>query len=434
MLATVAIPAVAQLGDFNPRPEPRGLYAIRGARIVPVSGPVIESGNVVIAPNGTIQAVGANASIPDGAKTIDGKGLSVYPGMMETYGTLGLNEIPDGVVQLNDASETGSFNPNVHAYYGFNTHSAHIGVTRVVGITHVISSPRGGILAGQATLVNLAGDNIANMAVVPDIAMVLNYPRPGGGGRGGRGFAAQQQATPAVPGATPLDSLRRMLRDAEAYANAHDAYAKDKSLPRPATDVVLEGLTATVRGKMPVMIQADAANEIRDAVTFASQNHLKLIIVGGRAATQPQIATMLKQNNVPVIVTGVRNLPGNEDDAYDVNYSMPKRLQDAGVTFAISSGESEGNLRDLPYVAGMASAYGLSKDDALKSVTLWPAQIFGVADKFGSIEVGKIANLVVTNGDILEPRTQTKALFIGGQPVPLGTKHTYMFELYRNRP
>src|SRR3954471_7048132 len=278
MLAAAAVPAAAQLGDFNPRPEPKGLYAIRGARIVPVSGPVIENGNVVIAPNGTIQAVGANAAIPDGAKTIDGKGLSVYPGMMETYGTLGLNEIPDGVVQLNDASETGSFNPNVHAYYGFNTHSAHIGVTRVVGITHVISSPRGGILAGQATLVNLAGDNIANMAVVPDIAMVLNYPRAGGGGRGGRGFGAQQQAAP-TSGPTPLDSLRRMLRDAEAYANAQDAYAKDKSLPRPAKDVVLEGLTATVRGRMPVMVQADAANEIRDAVNFAVQNHLKLIIV-----------------------------------------------------------------------------------------------------------------------------------------------------------
>src|SRR3954465_4606691 len=209
MLAVAALPAAAQLGDFNPRPEPKGLYAIRGARIVPVSGPVIENGNVVIAPNGTIQAVGANAPIPNGAKTIDGKGLSVYPGMMETYGTMGLNEIPDGVVQMNDASETGSFNPNVHAYFGFNSHSAHIGATRVVGITNIISRPNGGVISGQAMLVNLAGDTPAQMSLVRDIAMVINMPGGGGGGRGGRGGQVAQ-ATAPVAGRTPMDSLRSM--------------------------------------------------------------------------------------------------------------------------------------------------------------------------------------------------------------------------------
>jgi imidazolonepropionase-like amidohydrolase len=431
LLVIALTPLQAQLGDFNPRPEPKGVYAIRDARIVTVSGPMIERGNIVIGADGRIQAVGANAAIPNGAKTIDGNGLSVYPGMMETVTTLGLNEIPDGVVQLNDAAELGSFNPNVRAVFGFNAHSAHIGVTRVVGVTTVVSRPTGGILSGQAALMNLAGDTPNQMAIVPSIAMALNYPRAGGGGRGG-GRGGAPAATPATGGMTPLDSLKSMLRDALTYANAHDAYAKDRSLPRPARDVVLEGLVPVVRGQMLVMISADAANDIRDAVNFAVQNNFKPIIIGGREAVR--VAALLKQHNVPVLVNGVRALPGNEDDPYDANFSLPAKLAAAGIRFAISSGEEQGSERELPYVAGTAAAYGLSKDDALKAVTLWPAEIFGVADRLGSIEVGKLANLVVTNGDLLEPRTQTKALFIGGQPVPLGSKHTYMFEMYRDRP
>jgi imidazolonepropionase-like amidohydrolase len=429
----IAAPAGAQLGDYNALPGPHGVYAIRNAKIYPVSGPVIEKGNIVIGADGKIQAVGATTAIPNGAKTLDGTGLSVYPGMMESVSTMGLNEIPDGVVQMNDASESGSFNPNVHAYFGFNSHSAHIGVTRVVGITNIISRPNGGVISGQAMLVNLAGDTPAQMALVRDIAMVINMPGAGGGGRGGgRGGQVAQQAAPTPGRMTPLDSLRAMLRDAEAYGNAQDAYVKDKTLPRPSRDVVLEGLVPLVRGTMPALMPAETAAEIREAVNFAEQNHFKPIILGGRQSLQ--VADFLKQHNVPVIITGVLNLPGGEDDPYDINYSLPGKLAAAGVRFAISSGSEQGSERNLPYVAGMAAAFGLSKDDAVKAVTLWPAQIFGVGDKIGSIEVGKLANLVMTTGDLLEARTDTKALFINGQPVPLSSKHTYMFELFKDRP
>ena len=146
------------------------------------------------------------------------------------------------------------------------------------------------------------------------------------------------------------------------------------------------------------------------------------------------MADFLKQHNVPVIITGVLSLPSGEDDPYDINYSLPSKLVAAGVRFAISSGQEAGSERDLPYVAGMAAAFGLSKDDAVRAVTLWPAQIFGAGDKLGSIEVGKIANLVVTTGDILEAKTDTKALFINGQPVPLSSKHVYMWQLFKDRP
>ena len=427
----IAAPARAQLGDYNALPGPHGVYAIRNVKIYPVSGPVIEKGNVVIGADGKIQAVGATAAIPNGAKTLDGTGLTVYPGMMESVSTLGLNEIPGGVVQMNDASEIGSFNPNVHAYFGLNSHSAHIGVTRVVGVTNIISRPNGGIISGQAMLVNLAGDTPAQMSLVRDIAMVINLPGGSGGGRGGGCGLPVHQAAP-VPGHTPMYSLRAMLCDAEAYGNAHDAYAKDKTLPRPSRDVVLEALVPLVRGQMPALMAAETVNEIRDAVNFAEQNHFKPIILGGRQALQA--ADFLKQHNVPVIITGVLSLPPGEDDPYDLNYSLPGKLAAAGVRFAISSGAEQGSERDLPYVAGMAAAFGLSKEDAVRAVTLWPAQIFGVADKIGSIEVGKLANLVMTTGDLLEARTDTKALFINGQPVPLSSKHTYMFELFKDRP
>jgi imidazolonepropionase-like amidohydrolase len=229
-----------------------------------------------------------------------------------------------------------------------------------------------------------------------------------------------------------MDSLRTILRDAEAYGKAIDAAEKDKTLPRVQRDVVLASLVPAVRGQMPVIFTADRASDIRAAVAFAKEMKLKPIILGGGDAWQ--VASFLKENDVPVIVTGVMDLPRREDDPYDVNYASPGRLQKAGVRFAITSGDAGSETRNLPYVAGMASAYGLPKDEALKSVTLYPAQIMGVGDKFGSIEVGKIANLVVTDGDLLEARTNTKYLFIDGRPVPLDTKHTELNNTFKDRP
>jgi imidazolonepropionase-like amidohydrolase len=223
-----------------------------------------------------------------------------------------------------------------------------------------------------------------------------------------------------------------MLRDADAYARAHDAYAKNTSLPRPARDVVLASLVPMLRGEVPVLFSADAAADIRAAVTFARDHKLKPIILGGREALA--VAPLLKQHDVPVIVTSVLALPSGEDDAYDINYSLPAKLAAAGVRFAIATGDGGAETRDLPYVAGMASAFGLSKEAALRAVTMAPAQIFGVDRELGSIEVGKRANLVVTTGDLLEARTDTRALFIDGRPVPLSSKHTYLFEMFKDRP
>jgi imidazolonepropionase-like amidohydrolase len=433
-LAAFASVAHAQLGSFNPNPGPQGTFALRGGHIVTVSGADIPSGTVIIS-GGKITAVGANVPIPSGAQTIDVSGLMVYPGMIETGSSVGLSEIGQGVVATVDIQEVGSFNPNAQAFYGIDPHSAHIGVARVVGITTVVSRPTGGIISGQAALMNLAGDTPPKMAVNPRIALVIELPKSGFGGRGFARAAALQQGSPADANRVrqlQMDSLRTMLRDAEAYGKAHAAYTKDKSIPRPAHDVVLESMLPAISGQMPVIFPADRANDIRDAVTFAEEMHLKPIIMGGQEA--PAVAAFLKQHNVPVIVTAVLKLPSREDDPYDVNYSIPAKLAAAGVQFAISTGDKGSEIRTMPYNAGMAAAHGLSKTDALKSVTLWPAQIFGVADKMGSIDVGKMANIVVTTGDLLEAKTDTKYLFIDGRQVPLDSKHTQLNAQFKDRP
>jgi imidazolonepropionase-like amidohydrolase len=434
-LLTLAANASAQLGSYNPAPGPQATFAITNAHIYPVSGPEIPNGTVVIS-GGKIQAIGANAAIPAGAQVIDAKGLNVYPGMMDGGTSIGLSEIPQGAASTVDISEVGSFNPNSQAYYGINPHSAHVGVARVVGITSVISRPTGGIISGQAALINLAGWTVPAMTINPRIAMVIELPGSGGGRRGGGGgaaaFLAGQAGNANVLRTRQLDSLKQMLRDADAYGKAIDAYAKDKTIPRPKHDAVLESLVPAVRGQQEVMFPADRAADIRAAVAFAEEFKLKPIIVGGREAVS--VAAFLKQHDVPVLYTGILQLPGREDDPYDINFSVPAKLAAAGVKFAITSGDCCSEVRNLPSVAGMASAYGLSRADALRAVTLGPAQIFGVSDKLGSLEVGKIANVVVTDGDMLEAKTNTRYLFIDGRMVPLDTKHTQLYEQFKGKP
>jgi imidazolonepropionase-like amidohydrolase len=328
-----------------------------------------------------------------------------------------------------DNVETGRFNPNAQAIWGINPHSAHIGVTRVAGVTHVISRPSGGLVSGQAALINLAGYTAPAMAVVPRMAMVIQLPSSGGGGGfgggGGGGGNAQAARTAA------LDSLEQLLDDAEAYGRAMEAAARDASLPRPTTDIILASLVPVVRGEMPAMFPAETQADIRAAVEFARKRKIKPIIVGARDAWR--MTAFLKEHDVPVVFARTMSLPTRDDDPYDAQYAAPAALAAAGVRFAIASGEPDPDIRNLPYVAGMASAFGLDRDAALRAVTLSPAEIFGVADRLGSLEVGKMANLVVTDGDLLEARTNTRYLFIDGRNVPVTSKHTELFDTFKDR-
>ena len=405
-----------------------GTFAIVNARIVTVSGAVIENGTVLIQ-GGKIAAVGANLSVPANAEKIDGKGLSVYPGMIDAGTNLGLAEIPLGANATMDVSETGDMNANAKAITGINPHSSHINVTRVNGITTVLSLPTGGTIAGQSAIINLWGATQAEMAVEPTFSLVINFPRISTF----LGFGQPQiEFSEAVKRRdTRLEALKKTFKDAESYARIKDAYEKDKTLPSPVTDLRLEAMIPYIRGEKPVIFTAERERDIRGVVKFVEDTKVKGIILGGQDAWKA--ADGLKKNNIPVIYTNIFNLPVLDDDSYDYLYESPSKLQQAGVKFAISTGNDGAQVRDLPYQAGLAGAYGLSKDEALKSVTLYPAQILGIADKFGSIEQGKIANIVVTDGDLLEPRTNIKYLFINGRLIPLTSRHTELYEQFKDR-
>src|ERR1041384_4312254 len=240
---------------------PRGTYAIRNAHIVTVSGPDIENGTLVIR-DGKIEAVGANVSVPAGAQTIDGTGLSVYPGMIDAGTNMGLVEVPQGANGTVDTSEVGELNPNAKAIIAVNPHSAHIAVTRVEGVTNTLTAPTGGLISGQAALINLLGTSSKEMAVVPYAALVINFPRVAGGRADFGGFqqAPTNLSETLEANARELERVRKMLRDADAYGRAQDAYAKDHSLPRPDESVMLESLAPYVRGERPGLFSRGRAS------------------------------------------------------------------------------------------------------------------------------------------------------------------------------
>jgi imidazolonepropionase-like amidohydrolase len=408
-----------------------GVYAIRNARIVTVSGAEIENGTVVIR-DGKIEAVGASATVPSGAQEIDARGLIVYPGMIDLGTSMGLVEIGSGAPGGVDTSELGDMNPNIQAIVAVNPHSAHVNVTRVNGVTSVLTSPTGGIISGQAAVINLDGTSPREMTVVPQAALVVNFPRVTTRSFDSLFNPQQTNITEAITARDrQLEQLRKLLRDAAAYGKAQDAYARDKSLPRPESSVVLAALVPYVRGEHPVIMRADRDTEIMAAIRFADEMHLRSIILGGNDAWK--VASQLKERNVPVILTGVLDLPTREDDFYDVLYENAAKLQQAGVRFCISTGDTGAHVRDLPFQAGMAAAFGLPRTEALKAVTLYPAQIMNLADRMGSIEAGKMANLVITDGDLLEARTHVRYLFINGRQLPLTSRHTELYEQFKDR-
>lgn len=409
-----------------------GTFAIVGARIVTVSGATIENGTVVIS-NGKITAVGAGGNVPSGAERIDGKGLTVFPGMIDAATNMGLTEIGQGVNASVDVSETGTNNANARAIKGIHPHSAHINVTRVNGITTVMSYPTGGTIAGQASVINLNGATPDEMAVVGEFGLVINFPRVvgGGGGFGGGGAAALDFNELVKRRDTAIDDLKKIFRNAETYLRAKDAYAKDKTLPYVPVDQRFDAMAAYIRGEKPVIFTAERERDIRAVAKFVGEMKLKGIIVGGQEAWK--VADDLKKNNISVVYTNIYSLPVRDDDAYDYLFEAPAKMQAAGIKYSISTGDGGPEVRDLPYHAGLASAYGLSKEDALKSVTIYAAEVLGVADKMGSLDVGKVANVVVTDGDILDPRTNIKYMFINGRMIPLTSRHTELFDAFKDR-
>ena len=409
-----------------------GTFAITNATIHTVSGDVIENGTVVIR-DGKIAAVGAGVRAPRGANVINGKGMQVFPGMIDAGTNMGLLEIGNAVIGTVDVAETGNINPNAQAILAINPHTSHINVTRVNGITSVLSMPRGGIISGQSAVINLNGATQKAMAMVSHHSLVVNFPQistfagftPGVGPR----FISFKQAVKRRD--DRLKELKKTFDAAISYDRVQEAYKKDPSLPKPKTDLKMAALAPYAKGEKPIIFNAQRARDIKGVLKFAKDNKLKAIINGGNEAWK--VTDELKEHSVPVIYNRIHNNPSNEDAPYDENFAAPSKLAEAGVLFAISTGDNGANARELPYQAGLAGAFGLSKADALKSVTLNPAKILGIDSMVGSIEVGKVANIVVADGDILEPRTRIKHMFITGRKIPLTSRHTEFFERFKDR-
>ncbi len=358
VVCLLSIALAATLAAMRGAQADSPVYAIRNVKIVTVTGAVIPRGTVLIR-DGKIAAIGETVAVPADAKVIDGKGtLSVYPGMIDSGTTLGLTEIGQ-VRETIDTTELGQFNPHMRAIVAVQPNSELIPVTRANGITSALTSPQGGLISGQSAMINLDGFTPKEMTLKAPVAMHFNYPGGGGGRRGGGGGGGQFQAEGADQQATAqLDSLRKKLDDAIAYAKAKEARARDKSLPAAPTDLALEALIPVIKGELPVLMSANRERDMRGAIDLADKYKLKLIITGADEALK--VASLLKQKNVPVIIGPVLELPRGEDDSYDAAYAQAGELFKAGVKFSIQTNNSA-YARSLPYHAGIAARVRLAE-------------------------------------------------------------------------
>jgi imidazolonepropionase-like amidohydrolase len=412
----------------------QAVTVIRNATVVPVTGPRMPNAHVVIR-DGRIAAVGADAAAPAGATVIDGTGLFVYPGFIDSGTRLGLTEM-GGVPGPDDTRELGDFNPQDLSLSAINPFSEHIGVTRANGVTSAISSPMGGLVSGVASLINLAGWTAEEMAARPRAGMVVSWPNERGGrGRGGFGGFAQAEQSAAERRAEydrQVRSLYQYFQDARAYADVRARLtANGAALPASwRTNQKMEAMIAPVQGDMPVIIDAESADQIRAAIQFADSLKLKAIIRGGREAWR--LADTLAMQRIPVVLSPTTAVPEN-DAPYDEVFANAGVLQKAGVLIAFETG-SASSARDLPYEVALAIAYGLNAEAGLKAITINPATIWGVEKDYGSIEVGKVANLIVATGDPIDIRSQIREVLVRGERMRFDDRHTELYEKFRARP
>lgn len=411
-------------------------YAITHAKIFPVAGAPIDDGTVVIK-DGKIAAVGASVAVPSDAKVIDAKGLQVYPGLFDSITQMGLSEI-SAVSATVDTTETGEFNPDVVAAEAILPSSEHIPVTRASGITEVLAVPasggfdsRGGanILGGQASAINMAGWTINDMLLRKSVAMVLDWPKIQT-----RTFDLTTFTRKEKPYTEAKQEYDKQVNELTEWLDRARHYAQAAGHGGPSDferDVKLEALAPVVRGQLPVLVFADKAQDIKNAVEFCDEQKLKMILAGGEEAYK--VKDLLRSKNIPVILRPMLTELEDDDAPYDRLLTQPAELRAAGVKFAIGSFDNS-FARRLGQNAANAVAYGLPYDEALKAVTLYPAEIFGLSDQVGTLEQGKIANVIVTNGDPLEITTEVKYLFIKGQPTSLDNKQLRLYEKYLNRP
>ena len=423
-------------GAARAQQEPATIIAITHAKIFTLAGAPIEDGVLVIK-DGKIAAVGTNVDVPAGAQVIDGKGLQVYPGLFDPVTQIGLSEI-SAVSATVDTTETGTINPDAVAADAILPSSEHIPVTRAAGITEVLAVPASGgfdsrgsanLFGGQASAIHLAGWTINDMLIKKSVAMVIDWPTIETETLDFSTFTRKHR-----PYSEAKQEYEKQVNELSDWLDNARHYAVAWGHGGPAEyqrDVKLEALVPVIRGELPVLVFASRGRDIRNAIEFCDKQKIKMILAGG--AESYKVKDLLRSKNIPVILQPTLTEPLNEDDPYDRSMTTAAELADAHVKFAFGSFDNS-FARRLGQQAANAVAHGLAYDEALKAVTIYPAQIFGLADQIGTLENGKIASVIVTNGDPLELTTDVRYLFIKGQLTSTDNKHKAEYEKYLNRP
>tara|TARA_R110002096_G_scaffold97694_14_gene217747 strand:- start:4272 stop:5585 length:1314 start_codon:yes stop_codon:yes gene_type:complete len=404
--------ATAQNNDANKARG--GKFALTNAKIYTVTNGIIENGTIIIN-NGVIEAVGANIKIPADAEVFDYQGREIYPGMIDSGTQLGLKEI-GSISEAQDFREFGDVTPQMQALTAVNPNSVAIPVTRVSGVTTTLTMPDGGVLPGTAATINLFGYTPDQM-YAGSKGVVMNFPSDQR-----RRRQTEEQAKKA------RDNALKTVN--EAWDKA-EVYAKIQNSPDTRYYPEMEALTEVVNGDMLLYIEVNTAKDIISALDWVKERGYKKVVFTG-VAEGWRVADKLAKAGIPVITGPVQAIPTRQSDAYDAAYANPGIMQKAGVKVALKTGDTE-NSRNLPYHAGFAASYGMGREEALKAITINAAEIMGVGNEIGSIEVGKKANLFVSTGDPFETSTQILNVFIDGYLVPMTSRQTELYDEFLHR-
>ncbi|MFN9346676.1 MAG: amidohydrolase family protein [Planctomycetota bacterium] len=425
-LLAVAFAHLALASDQIPGAPQTKPILIQNAVLHTVSNGTLVN-HCILLKDGKIAQIEPVIAPQDGYEVIDAQGKHVYPGLFDSLSYLGLVEV-DSINASVDNAEVGSLNPNVKAPAAFNPDSEAIPVARANGVLFSLVSPTGGLVSGRAAVMQLDGWTWEDMTVKADTAMTVQWPRFGGAQGRARGPRGQRDAESGESeNSDRLNPLHEIIRETRAYIKAK---ASD---PTTSIDLRLEAMIPIIEGKIPVMIVANSLKQIQTAVAFCQLHGLKMILYGGADAAH--CGQLLKDANIPVILSAVYRLPSRRDAPYDSMYALPAKLQAEGIRFSISSEGRFGasGVRNLPYNAAAACGFGLDPEIALRSITLSPAEIFGLADRVGSLQAGKDASIFISDGDILETATQVQHAWIQGRKVDLSSKHTDLYEKYKTK-
>jgi imidazolonepropionase-like amidohydrolase len=394
--------------------------AIVGGKVFTVSHGIIENGTVVF-DKGKIVAVGASVDIPKDAQVIDAKGKNVYPGMIAPNTTLGISEI-DAVRATQDVSEVGLINPNVRGDIGYNPDSEIPPTVRTNGITTAEITPQGGFISGTSSLMDLDGWTREDMDVKASLGVHVYWPAMSIS-HGWWITQSDEEQQKSIE--KNLDTLFKAFREAKEYWLAKK---QDTTIPK---DVRWEAMLPVFDGKEPLFVHASNLRQIRSAIDYCSKENLRMVLVGGTDAWR--ILPLVKDKNIPVVLDRVNALPARDEEDYDAGYSLPKKLYDAGIQFCFSE-DGSWPQRNLPFQAATSIAFGVPEDAALRAVTLSTAEILGVADRLGSLDAGKDANIVISTGDLLDIQTNNVVQeFIQGRNVDLNNKQKDLYHKYEEK-